>query len=119
MKQTGFFDVEERLARLNGLGDQLETFSRTMDLKVFRANMDKPLAYSDGSKGERATFDPVLMFKILVIQTLNNLSDERTEYLINDRLYFHAFFGVRSVRSCARCQNGLAVSRTPDLAGCH
>ena len=26
------------------------------------------------------------MFKILVIQTLNNLSDERTEYLINDRL---------------------------------
>jgi len=28
------------------------------------------------------------MFKILVIQTLNNLSDERTKYLINDRLSF-------------------------------
>ncbi len=24
MKQSGFFDVEERLARLSGLGDQLE-----------------------------------------------------------------------------------------------
>lgn len=24
MKQPGFFDVEERLARLSGLGDQLE-----------------------------------------------------------------------------------------------
>lgn len=33
------------------------------------------------------------MFKILVIQTLNNLSDERTEYLINDRLSFMRFLG--------------------------
>jgi len=34
------------------------------------------------------------MFKILVIQTLNNLSDERTEYLINDRLSFMCFLGL-------------------------
>ncbi|WP_155738499.1 hypothetical protein, partial [Acetobacter pasteurianus] len=32
MKQPGFFDVEERLARLSGLGDQLEAFSRTCGL---------------------------------------------------------------------------------------
>jgi hypothetical protein len=25
MKQPGFFDVEERLSRLSGLGDQMET----------------------------------------------------------------------------------------------
>lgn len=30
--------------------------------------------------------DPVLMFKILVIQTINSLSHERTEYLINGQL---------------------------------
>jgi transposase, IS5 family len=30
----------------------------------------------------------VLMFKILVIQATNNLSDERAEFLINDRLSF-------------------------------
>lgn len=34
------------------------------------------------------------MFKIPVIQTLNNLSDERTEYLINDRLSFMRFRGL-------------------------
>jgi len=34
------------------------------------------------------------MFKILVIKTLNNLSDERTEYLINDRLSFMRFLGL-------------------------
>lgn len=94
MKQAGFFDVEERLARLSGLGDQLEAFSRTVDFEVFRPDLEKALAYSDGSKGGRPPFDPVLMFKILVIQTLNNLSDERTEYLINDRLSFMRFLGL-------------------------
>ena len=33
------------------------------------------------------------MFKILMSQTLNNVSDERTEYLINDRLSFMRFLG--------------------------
>ncbi|OAJ67065.1 transposase [Gluconobacter cerinus] len=94
MKQPGFFDVEERLARLSGLGDQLEALSLTVDLEVFRLELDKALAYSDGSKGGRPPFDPVLMFKILIIQTLNNLSDERTEYLINDRLSFMRFLGL-------------------------
>ncbi|BCI65896.1 transposase [Acetobacter aceti] len=86
MKQAGFFDAEERLSRLSGLGDQLEAFSWTVDFEAFRPDLDKALAYADGSKGGRPPFDPVLMFKILVIQTLNTLSDERTEYLINDRL---------------------------------
>ncbi len=94
MKQPGLFDVEERLARLSGLGDQLEAFSRTVDFEAFRPDLDKALAYADGSKGGRPPFDPLLMFKILVIQTLNNLSDERTEYLINDRLSFMRFLGL-------------------------
>lgn len=94
MKQSGFFDVEERLARLSGLGDQLEAFSRTVDFEAFRPDLEQALAYSDRSKGGRPPFDPVLMFKILVIQTLNNLSDDRTEYLINDRLSFMRFLGL-------------------------
>ena len=34
------------------------------------------------------------MFKILVIQATNNLSDERAEFLINDRLPFMRFLGL-------------------------
>ncbi|WP_249196327.1 transposase, partial [Gluconobacter kondonii] len=79
---------------MSGLGDQLEVFSRTVDFEVFRPDLEKALAYSDGSKGGRPPFDPVLMFRILVIQTLNNLSDERTEYLINDHLSFMRFLGL-------------------------
>lgn len=53
MKQPGFFDVEERLARLSGLCDQFEAFSRTVDFEVFRPDLDQVLAYADGSKGGR------------------------------------------------------------------
>lgn len=45
-----------------------------MDFEVFRPDLEKALPYSDGSKGGRPPFDPVLMFKTLVTQTLNNLS---------------------------------------------
>jgi IS5 family transposase len=34
------------------------------------------------------------MFKILIIQAANNLSDERAEFLINDRLSFMRFLGL-------------------------
>jgi Transposase domain (DUF772) len=35
-----------------------------------------------------------MMFKILVIQAQNNLSDDRAEFLINDRLSFMRFLGL-------------------------
>ena len=54
----------------------------------------RALNYSDGAKGGRPLFDPVLMFKVLVIQARNNLSDDRTEFLINDRLSFMRFLGL-------------------------
>lgn len=33
MSQPGFFEVDERLARLSDLGDQLEAFSRAVDFE--------------------------------------------------------------------------------------
>ncbi len=42
----------------------------------------------------RPPYDPVMMLKVLVIQTANNLSDERTEFLINYRLSFMRFLGL-------------------------
>lgn len=65
-----------------------------MDFELFRPDLDKALAYSDGSKGGRPPFASVLTFKILVIQMLDNLSDERMEYLINDRLSFMRILGL-------------------------
>ena len=93
-RQPGLFDVEERLTRLSDIGDQLEAFARVVDFEMFRPELEAALDYSDGAKGGRPPFDPVLMFKILVIQAHNNLSDDRAEFLINDRLSFMRFLGL-------------------------
>ena len=92
--QRGFFDVNDRLKRLSDLGDQLEAFRAAVDFELFRPELNVALAYSDGAQGGRPPFDPVMMFKILIIQATNNLSDERAEFLINDRLSFMRFLGL-------------------------
>ena len=93
-RQPGLFDMDERLRRLSDIGDQLEAFGRVVDFEMFRPELNAALAYGDGAKGGRPPLDPVLMFKVLVIQATNNLSDDRTEFLINDRLSFMRFLGL-------------------------
>jgi transposase len=43
------------------------------------------------SNAGRKPFDAVMMFKILVLQTLYNLGDEQVEYQLRDRLSFMRF----------------------------
>src|SRR2546430_17719224 len=62
--QPGFFDIDDRLRRLSDLGDQLEAFRVVLDFEIFRPELDAALAYSDGARGGRPPFDPVMMFKI-------------------------------------------------------
>src|SRR6202047_396483 len=95
--QPGFFDIDDRLKRLSDLGDQLEAFRSAVDFELFRPELNAALSYTDRTVGGRPPFDPVLMFKILVIQATNNLSDERAEFLINDRLSFMRFLGLGAV----------------------
>jgi hypothetical protein len=80
--QRGLFDVDDRLKRLSDLGDQLEAFGVAVDFEVFRPELNVALAYPDGAQGGRPPFDPVITVNILIIQATNNLSDERTEFLI-------------------------------------
>jgi len=95
MRRTpGFFDVDDRLKRLSDLGDQLEAFRIAVDFELFRSDLVVALQYTNGPQGGRPPFDPVMMFKILVIQAANDLSDERAEFLINDRLSFMRFLGL-------------------------
>jgi IS5 family transposase len=45
--------------------------------------------------GGRPAFDKVMMFKILILQKYYNLSDEQTEFQINDRTSFKQFLGLK------------------------
>src|SRR5215469_5069519 len=92
--QPGFFDVDERLRQLSAKGDSLERLNAVVDFGLFRADLENAVPRSERAKGGRPAFDHVLMFKVLVLQTSHNLSDERTEYLIRDRLSFMRFLGL-------------------------
>ncbi|MFQ5483212.1 MAG: IS5 family transposase [Nitrospinaceae bacterium] len=92
--QAGFWDIDERCARLSEAGDPLEKLDAVVPWAVFRKPLAKALKRSDGVKGGRPPYDPVLMFKILVLQALYNLSDDQAEFVINDRLSFMRFLGL-------------------------
>ncbi len=92
--QPGFFDVEERLRELLAKGDDLERIAVLVDFAMLLAELERAVPRSDGAKGGRPAFDHVLMFKILLLQAMHGLSDERCEYLIKDRLSFMRFLGL-------------------------
>src|SRR4051812_35491371 len=92
--QPGFFDVDERLKDLSAKGDALERLSAIVDFELFRPDLARAVPRSDGSRGGRPAFDHVFMFKVLVLQASHSLSDERTEFLIKDRLSFMRFLGL-------------------------
>ena len=92
--QAGFFDVDERLKELSAKGDDLERLNRIVDFETFRPDLARAVPRSDGSKGGRPPFDHVFMWKILILQASHSLSDERTEFLIKDRLSFMRFLGL-------------------------
>ena len=65
-----------------------------MDFEYFRGWLVEGLDYGDGAKGGRPPFDPVMMFKALILQAQHNLSDARMEFMIRDRLSWLRFLGL-------------------------
>ena len=70
MGQPGFFDLDERYQRLSENEDPLVKLAALIDFEAFRPKLATALKRSDGSKGGRPPYDTVLMFKILILQTL-------------------------------------------------
>ena len=68
-----------------------------VDWESFRPVLEKVTGYDvkDWSKGGNLPFDPLLMFKILILQHYHGLSDEATEIQITDRLSFQSFLDLQ------------------------
>src|SRR5262249_16927638 len=97
MGQKGFFDVERRLEAISAKGDPLETIKKIVPWEAFRADIEavsetKPEECK--SNAGRKPYDTILKFKIVVLQSLHNLSYEQTEYLIRDRISFMRFLDL-------------------------
>lgn len=86
--------IANRLEQLNKNGDPLVKINDTMDWKIFTPSLE--LAFKKESKNAagRKPYPLLLMFKVLILQSLYNLSDYQTEYQIRDRLSFMRFLGL-------------------------
>jgi IS5 family transposase len=94
MGQFGFFDADRRLAALSAKGDPLEMIARVVPFDSFRAEIEAAVltpADEKKSKAGRKPIDVLVMFRMLVLQSLYNLSDEQVEYQVRDRLSFTRF----------------------------
>lgn len=84
--QTGFFDVDERLALFERLGDPLTMLKRSIEWEHFRSLLSKIHDKERKSNAGRKPYDVVLMFKVLVLQHLYNNLYGRADRISNTYL---------------------------------
>lgn len=93
--QPGFFDLETRTNQLTKLGDPLVDLKLRIDWEAFRVDLVKVHEKKRKSNAGAKPIDVVLLFQMLVLQHLYNLSDEELEYQVRDRLSFMRFLGLQ------------------------
>jgi IS5 family transposase len=94
MGQLGLFGADRRLLALAEKGDPLEAIERLVPWESFSADIEAVVLTPDEARKSpagRKPFDAILMFRMLILQSLYNLSDEQVEYQVRDRLSFTRF----------------------------
>jgi IS5 family transposase len=94
MKHTGLFDWQTRFEQLDNGGDPLVKLNEIIDWEQFRKSLEAIRDVERKSPAGRKPFDVILMFKIMILQSLYNLSDDQVEFQIRDRLSFMRFLGL-------------------------
>lgn len=92
--QNSLFDLQNRYASLSEAGDPLERLNAVIDWEMFRPILSRIDPTERKSAAGRKPICRVLMFKMLILQRLHNLSDERLQYQVSDRLSFMRFLGL-------------------------
>ena len=84
MKQIGIFDEGDRLRKLSKLGDPLEKLEHAINWWMFEGILNSVFIKESKGAGGRPPYSYLLLFKILILQRLFNISDDQAEYQIND-----------------------------------
>ena len=97
INSLGLFDDHFLMEKLTKLSDPLQRLNNYINCNIFKVTLDKAFneEAKDRAKGGRPSFDKLLMFKALIIQSLYNLSDDQLEYQIVDRSSFKRFLGLK------------------------
>lgn len=86
----GLFDTQSRLAKIDKNGDPLKKINELVDWSIFL----QELLPVQNKPGGRRGYDALLKFKMLILQSLYNLSDDSLEQQVLDRLSFMRFLGL-------------------------
>ena len=92
--QNSLFDLENRYASLSEAGDPLERLDAAIDWEIFRPILARIDDKKRKSTAGRKPTCRVRMFKLLILQRLHNLADERLQFQVTDRLSFMRFLGL-------------------------
>jgi len=98
----GLFDLQFRLAKIDRNGDPLVKINQFVNWELFRPELTAAYgAYRLAARGHerkseagRPPKDIIVVFKMLILQSLYNLSDPATEQQCLDRLSFQRFLGL-------------------------
>ena len=90
------FDLQARLDKISDNGDPLCALNEAVPWEMFRPELEinRDDASESKSAAGRKPYDRVLLFKMLILQSLFNLSDDQLEQQTLDRLSFHRFLGL-------------------------
>ena len=91
MGQQSFWDLEQRHEKLEQKQDLLVRLNEMIPWEEFRLLLEQMHEKVRKSKAGRKPTDGVILFKMLILQQLYNISDESLEYQVNDRLSFMRF----------------------------
>lgn len=91
MGQQGFWDFEDRHQKLQEKKEFLLDLDKLVPWDTFRPILEQVYDKPRKSKAGRPPTDVVLMFKLLILQQMYNISDDELEYQVNDRLSFMRF----------------------------
>ena len=76
MGQRGFWDEQQRVAKLREKKPVLKRLSESIPWEFFRPQLDKGYTHERKSNAGRKRIDSLILFKMLVLQQLFNLSEE-------------------------------------------
>jgi len=97
------------LRQLSAKGDTLVSISALVSWEAFRADIEAVAVTPDESRRSpagRKPIDVLMLFRVLVLQSLYNLSDGQVEYQVRDRAFVTRFLGLGRAGECAGRASG-------------
>jgi transposase, IS5 family len=90
----GFGRIEKRRQQLEARKDKLRDLNEMVPWEVLRSVLEQLPRPERKSNAGRKAIDPMVLFKLLILKHLYNLSNEAVEYQAHDRGSFRRFLGL-------------------------